>query len=186
VGEDRLRLFVAADLPPPARAACARWRDEALVRAPELRPVADDALHVTLSFLGGRPAADVDGLARALEAVAAPARGLVLGGPRWLPARRPKVLALDLADPGGELARLRAAVVAAVADPESRRFLPHVTVARVRARERGRRTPLDPPPALGFAAAALTLYSSRTAAGGARYEALWRAELADPPVRTRR
>ena len=47
------RLFVALDLPAPARAALAAFRDRVDPRL--WRPVSDEALHVTLVFLGHRP-----------------------------------------------------------------------------------------------------------------------------------
>jgi RNA 2',3'-cyclic 3'-phosphodiesterase len=175
----RWRLFVAGDLPPAARGACAGWRDAAVDREPGLRPVADAALHVTLSFLGYRSAEAVQALAPGLERCVRPVEGLALGAPRWLPARRPRVLALELDDSAGGLGGLRAGVAAVTDDRERRPFLPHVTVARVRAGTRVR--PRHPPPApdVGrFALAALTLYRSHLGRAGARYEALWRADLA--------
>ena len=116
-------------------------------------------------------------MAAALPGVVAPARGLALAGGHWLPPRRPRVLALDVGDRDGELGRLRAAVAAAVGDEEPRPFLPHVTVARVRGRERVRAEELPPPPPVGFDAAALTLYRSRPGPGGSVYEPLWRVGL---------
>ena len=54
----KLRLFVALDLPAPARAALAAFR--AAAADPAIwRPVPDEALHLTLAFLGHRPEADV-------------------------------------------------------------------------------------------------------------------------------
>ena len=48
----RARMFVALDLPEPARTALAGWRDSLVAGRGELRPVAPTALHVTLVFLG--------------------------------------------------------------------------------------------------------------------------------------
>jgi 2'-5' RNA ligase len=45
-------MFVALDPPKAARTAIAAWRDELLAGRSELRPVAAQALHVTLAFLG--------------------------------------------------------------------------------------------------------------------------------------
>jgi 2'-5' RNA ligase len=63
--------------------------------------------------------------------------------------------------------------------PERRRFLPHVSVARVRGR-----APEDPLPDLpemgSFDATSLTLFRSRLSPKGARYEALARASLEVP------
>jgi 2'-5' RNA ligase len=174
---DRLRLFVAADLPPAVRAVCAGWRDGVVGERPALRPVPDDNLHVTLSFLGWREPGVAESVAGALAGVVAPARGLALGGARWLPPRRPRVLAVDVDDRAGDLGRLRAAVAGAVDDEDPRPFLPHVTIARVRGRERLRAEELASPRAVRFDAAALTLYRSRPGPGGSVYEPLWRAEL---------
>jgi 2'-5' RNA ligase len=118
-----------------------------------------------------------ESVAGALAGVVAPARGLALGGARWLPPRRPRVLALHVDDRAGELGRLRAAVAEAVGDEDPRPFLAHVTVARVRGRERLRAEELAPPRAVWFDAAALTLYRSRPGPGGSVYEPLWRAGL---------
>jgi 2'-5' RNA ligase len=156
------------------RAACARWRDTVVGPRPALRPVGDESLHVTLSFLGTRGAEEARDLAEALEGCARPAGGLAIGAGRWLPPRRPRVLALELDDTRGELGALQAAVADALGDREPRPFLPHVTVARVRGGQRVRPDPLPPAPPLAFAAAALTLYRAHTAPGGAAYEPLWR------------
>jgi 2'-5' RNA ligase len=174
---DRLRLFVAADLPSAVRAVCARWRDGVVGERAALRPVADANLHVTLSFLGWREAGVAESVAGALAEVAAPARDLALGGARWLPLRRPRVLALGLDDRAGELGRLRDAVARAVGDEDRRPFVPHVTVARVRGRERVSPEELAPPRAVRFDAAALTLYRSRAGPGGSLYEPLWQASF---------
>ena len=101
--------------------------------------MAEDDLHVTLAFLGHRALGEVDLAAEAVRdaasGVAAPA--LELGTPRWLSPRRPHVLTVELEDRGGALAALQAAVQVALVDalglvPDDRRYLPHVTVARVR------------------------------------------------------
>jgi 2'-5' RNA ligase len=178
-----VRLFVALDLPDGARAALARWRDEVLSgRSDELRPVAAEALHLTLAFLGSRPETDVESIGRLAlgEATAAPA--LELGEGAWLPPRRPRVLAVDLADPAGGLAALQARVSDALArgagyEPERRPFRPHVTVARVRSGARVGDLSLPAVPRLGFDGLAVTLYRSRTASSGAIYEPLASATL---------
>src|SRR4051812_12458478 len=148
------RLFVAADVPVAEREALAAWGREA-VRAvaalgeartpPALRPVAVEGIHLTLCFLGGRPAAEIDALAGGLPACAEHACELRVAAPVWLPRRRPRALAVTLADEsGGELERLQAQLRDALAlvvdwQPERRRFRAHVTVARVRGGARRRR-----------------------------------------------
>ena len=173
-----MRLFVAAELPDGAVEALLGWRpeDEAL------RPVPRESLHVTLAFLGERAESDVPVVGGLLDELARPVSGLTLERALWLPPRRPRVLAVEFG--GAEaLDELQAELAAALAEaigfvPERRRFLPHVTVARVR---HGRRPPdgelPDLPYAGDFAATWLTLFRSRLSPKGARYEALARASL---------
>lgn len=175
----RLRLFVALDLPEQVREALLTWRSGVLKRIPELRPVAQEALHVTLCFLGSRPADEVAAIAVACETAVGGASGPELGleAGLWLAPRRPRVLGVRLDDSSGALARIQGAVSTALSDggwytPEKRPFLPHVTVARVPARARIRPTELPPLPGLTFNASSVTLYRSRLQRSGARYERL--------------
>jgi 2'-5' RNA ligase len=92
------------------------------------------------------------------------------------------VLALEIQDELGELGRVQADLSAALAaaglfEPESRPFLPHVTVARVRSGARVRARELEAPSCGEFDAESLTLYRSHLGRGPARYEALQRIEL---------
>jgi RNA 2',3'-cyclic 3'-phosphodiesterase len=179
VSDERLRLFVALELPEAVREELVGWRSEALRPVPGLRLVAPEALHVTLCFLGSRPASDVDAVLGACGAVAGlPPCPLRLGEAVWLPPRRPGVLAVDVVDVEGRLAEVQAELSRALAAggwyvPESRPFRAHVTVARV---GRGARVPrgvqVRPPPELGFEGGCVTLFRSRPGPGGARYEGL--------------
>jgi len=56
--------------------------------------------------------------------------------------------------------------------PERRRFLPHVTIARVGRSAQPPQGALPDPPRAEFTGSRVTLYRSRLQAGGARYEAL--------------
>jgi 2'-5' RNA ligase len=173
---ERGRLFVALDLDDDARSALASWRDEIAACGSGLRPVADDALHVTLCFLGACPLEDLDAIAAACAVDAGgPVMGLALGGAGlWLPRRRPRVLAAGIEDPPGALARVQGALAAALSaggwyHPEARPFLGHVTVARVTGDERARE--VSPPPPVALAATAtVTIYRSHLSPRGARYE----------------
>jgi RNA 2',3'-cyclic 3'-phosphodiesterase len=180
----RARLFVALDLPDPARTALTAWRASALAGRRDLRAVSHDALHVTLAFLGHRPEAEIapiaDALAVALEQPLAPARLTPLAA-RPVPRRRPRLFALDLEDHDARAAALQAAIARALAEAgyykrEAREFWPHVTVARV-SRGENRPAPLTaPPPAEPFSADQVALYRSHLGRGPARYEPLatWR------------
>lgn len=181
---ERARLFVALDLPPAARAALERWRSGPVREVDGLRPVAPAALHATLCFLGWRSADEIerigDACAEALGERAPPTLGFT--GALWLPRRRPRVLAVGLADASGALREIQAAVSAAMSgggwyEPEARPFLPHVTVARVPGRTRVSRVELAPVQTGDFDGAAVTLYRSRLERTGARYEPLRRIDF---------
>jgi len=187
--EAKARLFVALDLPAAVVDALVAWRAPLLrARDRELRPVAADALHVTLAFLGWQPEAAIAPLSRLVPECAAGAAvgGLAFGAPLWLPRRRPRVLAVALEDRHGALGALQARLVERLAEggwqePEARPYLPHVTVARSRGRE-GVRVPRDgvlpAAPPLAFEGTAVVLYRSRLAPDGARYEPLSVSRLA--------
>jgi 2'-5' RNA ligase len=174
----RLRLFVALDLPATARAALARFRDAAADPA-VWRPLPETSFHVTLAFLGHRPEGDVERVSSVLRGLGRwDAPELALGDGLLLPPRRGRVLTVALADPGGALGAIQAAVSAGLAaagvyEPEARPFRPHVTVARLRAGARAPRTLGSEPEALSFTAGAVTLYRSRLGRGGAVYEPLF-------------
>jgi 2'-5' RNA ligase len=186
VSAPRARLFVAADLPERIREGLGEWARERLAPTPQLRLVAPANLHVTLCFLGWRQEAEIDALSQLTAGSARSPCELSLAALTWLPARRPRVAALDVVDAGGRLADLQRALSdelesRAGYEPESRPFRPHVTVARVRsgARLPRRVRPQPPPPRLGsFRASALTLYRSRLGRGGASYEPVTRVALA--------
>jgi RNA 2',3'-cyclic 3'-phosphodiesterase len=174
----KLRLFVALDLPNAARAALARFRAAAADPA-VWRPLPESAFHVTLAFLGHRPADDVERVVAVLRGLRAPgAPALALGDGLLLPPRRARVLTVALADRDGTLGALQAEVSAGLAaaalyEPEARPFRPHVTVARLRSGARAPRSLEVAPEPLAFAGGAVTLYRSRLQRGGAIYEPLF-------------
>jgi len=177
-----MRLFVAAELPEPVVTALTAWQPG----IDGLRPVATEALHLTLAFLGERTAREAEAAAGVVRAVAAPVEGLTLGRVRWLPPRRPRVLAVEVADPSGALSDLQSAVVRGLEEAigfraERRAFLAHVTVGRVRSGARVRDVALPGlPDGDPFGIAALTLMRSRlnrSPPGPARYEPVERVAL---------
>lgn len=184
----RARLFVALELPVAARDALVEWRAAALRDVRGLRLVAPDSLHATLCFLGSRPEPEIEPIAAACGVVAGePESESAFGDAVWLPRRRPRVLAVELEDPHGALARLQAALASTLVAggwyaPESRPFLAHVTVARVAGKE-GRVRPIDlrAPPTGDFRCSRVTLYRSRLGPSGARYEPLSLVELGSAP-----
>jgi 2'-5' RNA ligase len=177
-----LRLFVALELPGPALDALMRFRDVAADPA-VWRPVPAESLHLTLAFLGRRPATDVPAVETVLRAAAGPAPRLALAGALLLPPRRARVLCAALTDLGGTLAELQARVsdglaAAGLYTPEKRAYRAHATVARLRPRARPPRAIDTDPEPLEFTGEALTLFESRLHPHGARYEPLVRLRLA--------
>jgi 2'-5' RNA ligase len=177
----KLRLFVALDLPEPARAALVAFR--AAAADPAIwRPVADEALHLTLAFLGHRPEADVEAVAAVLRDAPATAPRLTLGRALGLPLKRPRVLTAAIVDHDGTLAELQEWVSDKLAArglyvPEERAFRPHATVARLRPDAKVAGAKMPGPAPVSFYGEALTLYESRLRRGGARYEPLARLPL---------
>jgi 2'-5' RNA ligase len=133
------RLFIAADLPEPVRAALLGAQERLRRGAPPVTWVAPDAMHLTLLFIGETDGALAGRLAGALgQAVAGqPAFQLRLGAAGAFPnVRHPRVLWVGLAGATDALARLHAALRTATSamgiatDP--RPFHPHLTLGRVR------------------------------------------------------
>jgi 2'-5' RNA ligase len=129
--------------------------------------------HMTAVFLG--TVADPGGVVAAIDALDLPPAGPL--EPRRLlelPRRHPRVLAVEYADPTGRCGAIQAAVAGALAlagthAPEQRRWLAHVSIARLKD-DPQRPASLE---GLGFIPEALTLYRSHLGGGRpARYEAL--------------
>jgi 2'-5' RNA ligase len=180
---DPARLFVALELPDAVRDALLEWRS-GQAPAHDLRSVAREALHATLCFLGWRPSGEIEQIGAACDAAvrALSAPVLALGDALWLPARRPRVLAVSLQDRRDALKALQAAVADALSaggwyTPDRRPYLGHVTVARVPARARVGARELTSPRRIEFSATAVTLYRSRIERAGAQYEPLVRIPL---------
>jgi 2'-5' RNA ligase len=184
VSEAALRLFVALELAPEAREELVRWRAAAVGGDTVVRPVAPEALHVTLCFLGALPGGAVAPvLAACTGAAELPAACLALGGALWLPRRAPRVLAVELHDAGGRLGAVQARLSAALAadgwfTPEPRPFLAHVSVGRVRRGARVRDRDLANPAPVQFSGHRVSLFRSVLGRGGARYDTLGGVDLA--------
>lgn len=147
-----------------------RWAAEALEGAGRLMEA--DRLHVTIAFLGRRPAGDLPGIVAAVRACAGdvPPFTLETAGYRetrsvgMIVLRDPSGAAVRLADDlQGRLERL------GVYERERRRWLPHVTVLRFRTRPR---LQPEPPPPTVIAPSGVGAYLSRLHPSGARYEVL--------------
>jgi RNA 2',3'-cyclic 3'-phosphodiesterase len=145
-GGDRVRLFCALTLPDGVLDALAEW--QARLPRGDLRLVPRENLHVTLAFLGGRPRGELPAIGGELDAAAAAAGPIVLRPRRYRETRSVGMVVFD--DEGGAAATLAGDLHErlqrlGVYEPERRRWLPHLTVARFREQPR-----LDPPvPELG-------------------------------------
>jgi RNA 2',3'-cyclic 3'-phosphodiesterase len=177
-GDERIRLFLALRLPADTLDAIESWQ-RAQLRGVRLVP--REQLHVTLAFLGHRPAAELEPVVEALRnAAAVPgAGGIRLTPRRYRETRSVGMLVLD--DEDGLAAALAARLHErlerlGVYESERRRWLPHLTVARFR--ERPRLHP-QPPPLRTFVPSDAAAYLSRLRPGGAQYEVLASVALGD-------
>jgi RNA 2',3'-cyclic 3'-phosphodiesterase len=170
VGRDeRLRLFLGFRLPESAARAVERWQRDEL---PEhnVRAVSLGNLHITIAFLGSRPADEVGSIAGALRAAVQGVASPVLTPLRYRETRAVGMLVFD--DESGratqiaEDAHQRLAALGAY-EPERRPWLPHLTVVRFRERPR-----LQPTiPELGAVVLSdAAVYMSRLHPTGAQYE----------------
>ena len=168
--DERLRLFLALRLPDDVRDGLAYWAEKHARGAGRL--IRPDDLHVTLAFLGSRPAGEVDAIVGALHDAAVRADPIQLAPAGWRETRSVGMVRLD--DGGGAATRLAGDVhdrleALRVYRREARPWLAHITVVRFRERPR-----LRPPlPEIGpFAPSDASVYLSRLHPSGARYEVL--------------
>jgi 2'-5' RNA ligase len=137
-----------------------------------VRIVEPGNLHVTLAFLGSRPAADLEPVARELRAAAASASPAVIRVRGYRETRSVGMLVCD--DEDGRAAALAGDLhgrleALGVYRREARPWLPHVTVLRFRERPRLRPALPDLGPVVLSEAC---VYLSRLRPTGAQYDVL--------------
>jgi 2'-5' RNA ligase len=166
-GDERIRLFLALEVPEDVATVLARWGSAELGggRLP-------DSYHVTLAFLGGRPRSSLDAILGVLRHEAGATAPFVLEPVRYQETR--SVGMLVLADPSGRATGLAERIHQGLEDldlyeRERRAWLPHVTVLRFR--ERPRLAPTLPEVG-AFAPSGAAAFLSRLHPSGARYEVL--------------
>ena len=169
-GDERLRLFLGLQLPDDTVSALVPWQERELGGSGRLVPGGN--LHLTLAFLGSRPAGELPAILHTLERACAPAQQPVLEVRAYREGRSVGMLVLD--DRELRATRLAADVQAYVEDlgayrREKRKWLPHVTVVRYRERPRLEPALPDLGPIVPSDAAA---FLSRLHPSGARYEVL--------------
>jgi 2'-5' RNA ligase len=170
-GRERPRLFVALVLPADAVDGLVAWQQEELAGAGEARVVPAENLHVTIAFLGGRPASEAGPIVDLLRRLAGVARRPMLTPSRYRETRSVGMVVFE--DEDDRAATLAENVFTGlerlgVYEREKRVWLPHVTVLRFR----GRPPRLSPAlPELGAVSPSeVALYHSVLRRSGAQYE----------------
>ena len=182
-GDARIRLFCALELPPATVAELVAWQAEHLVPAKQGlaqhggRIVPAENLHITLAFLGSRPAAELPAIAAALADAARAGSPAELRPTRYRETRSVGMILCD--DVSGAATALAAAVGERLEQlgayrREARPWLPHITVLRFRTREGLTQEVTN---ICSFRAVRTALYSSALRPGGAQYQALETAAL---------
>jgi RNA 2',3'-cyclic 3'-phosphodiesterase len=169
-GDERLRLFLALRVPADVLDEVERWQGAHLPDG--VRVVRREHLHVTLAFLGHRPAGELESIVGALREAATGVGEIRLAPARYRETRSAGMLVLE--DDGGQAARLAGDVQErlerlGVYRREGRPWLPHLTVARWRKRPR---LQLEPPPVGTFVPSDAAAYLSRLHPRGVQYEVL--------------
>ena len=169
-GDEPLRLFLGLCIPDGWGRELAAWQARELAGGGRLVPLGN--LHVTLAFLGTRPARELPAIVAALDAAVVRAERPRLEVARYRETRSAGMLVLG--DEGGRATALATDVQTLLEElgvyrRESRPWLPHVTVVRYRRPPR-----LRPPlPSIGtLVPSDAAAYLSRLHPSGARYEVL--------------
>ncbi|MCQ2030048.1 RNA 2',3'-cyclic phosphodiesterase [Stutzerimonas zhaodongensis] len=164
--EKPLRLFFALGCPPALADNICSWRDSLPLAG---RPVAKDNLHLTLAFLGSQPTTALDGLKDLGDQLRGTSFYLRLdqvqtigNGFLCLTPGLPPPPLLQLVD------NLRTGLSSLGMVPDSRPFLPHVTLAR----EAGMQQPHLASEAFEWRVNGYGLFRSENTESGVRYDEL--------------
>jgi RNA 2',3'-cyclic 3'-phosphodiesterase len=145
--EESWRVFCAIELPPQTRMRLLSHIEKLQARVPEVRASwsRESRIHLTLKFLGEISQQVVwkfdSAMSRAVKGISP--FPILISGSGIFPSRRdPRVLWLGISDPEGRLANLHSRIETESEQEgfarEARPFLPHLTLARLRAREGAR------------------------------------------------
>ncbi len=182
-----LRLFIAAALPDETRDVLYRMREKFLRSGLDVKTVSTEAMHLTLKFLGDVPEERVPEITAAMERAVAGQKPFSLSarGAGVFPGfKNPRVVWVGVGgdtDPLADLAaRLDGELAALGFEPESRRFSPHLTLARARGKLPPDRTMkavegLADMGSKPFIVDRLTLYKSELLPQGARHTPIFSA-----------
>ena len=175
-GRERLRLFCALRLPADTVEELSRWQSEVFSGVGGLRVLGREQLHVTLAFLGSRPAGELDAIAAELRSAAHAAGAATLTVKGYRETRSVGMLVLE--DEGGRAASLAVDLHErlerlGVYERERRAWLPHLTVIRFRKRPHATRPRIMTLPDVGsFMTSEAAVYMSVLRPSGAQYEVL--------------
>jgi 2'-5' RNA ligase len=169
--DERLRLFCALTLPGPVLDRLVEWQAAELAAGERIVPRQN--LHVTVAFLGSRPASEAAPIGAELAAAAAAAGPITLRERGYRETRSVGMLVCD--DVAGHAGRFAVDVFGrlerlGVYERERRPWLPHVTVLRFRRRPPRLRPQL---PVLGeVSPSGAAVYHSLLRPEGAEYAVL--------------
>jgi len=194
-----MRLFIGMDIDDAIRERIQRFMDGVRGFAPDARWVRAQSLHVTLKFVGEKPAPAVEEIRKILTSFKSPPVTLDFQGTGFFPTAKSARVFWVGVQSGPELAQLAEQVDGATAQVgvprEQHAFSPHLTLARGGARsgaprwEKGDRPnrafarlqeklAAMPEPELGtMTAREYYLYESKLSPGGAQYSKIERYAL---------
>ena len=190
--EESWRVFCAIEIPRPTRVRLLSHIEKLQASVPKVRASwsRESSIHLTLKFLGETPQPRVwkfdSALSRAVKGI--PPFPILISGSGVFPRPRdPRVLWVGISDPEGRLANLHLRIEAESEQEgfaaEERQFHPHLTLARLRARE-GSRDIARAHQELQFAPEQLTvnevlLIRSELSSQGSRYSTISKHLLSD-------
>ncbi len=129
-----MRLFIALDLDAAIRERIRLFMDGVRNFAPDVRWVRPESLHVTLKFIGEKPAESVDQIKIALSAIHVAPIEITFQGYGFFPtSKSPRVFWIGMQS-GPELATLASSIDETTSrsgiPKEEHAFTPHLTLAR--------------------------------------------------------
>ena len=189
-----MRLFIALDIDESMRERIRRFMDGVSGFAPDARWVRPESMHITLKFIGEKPAEAVELIKQELAEIRSEAMNIAVRGFGFFPsAKAPRVFWIGI-ESGPQLAALAAAVDDATGKvgipKEDHPYSPHLTLARGGAgsgspsRQKGdnpnrrfqrlqEKLAAMPSPEFGtMTAREFCLYQSQLGRGGSRYTRL--------------
>jgi RNA 2',3'-cyclic 3'-phosphodiesterase len=180
---DSIRAFFGLPVPGAQRDQLARYIVECERIAPQFRWTPAANLHLTVRFLGHVERTVAETIAERLVDAKPKSFDIELGEVgAFKRGRLARVvwMGLRMGEPESSALAVQAEAecLRAGLEPESRRYHPHLTLARARARDGAALPELPGPPRLeAWHADALILYRSRLGRAGAEYEPLRRISL---------